>query len=256
MDALVLTYHAVDDGDGPLHVDPGTFAAHLDCIVESDAAVVTVAELARAVRNRESAVNRVAITFDDGLASVARAAAPMLAERGLRATVYCVAGHVGGTSDWPTALPGSPALELADAEDLAGLAREGWEIGSHGMTHMPLRTDDPVALEREVTRSKAVLEEVAHAPVTTFAYPYGAQPTPAAAALVASTYDAACTTALGVVGPGCDPYALPRIDAHYVRRPRLVRAALSGALGPYLRARRLGASARRTLRRDYAEVIG
>jgi peptidoglycan/xylan/chitin deacetylase (PgdA/CDA1 family) len=255
VDTLILTYHAVDDGNGPLHVDPATFAAHLDCIVDCGAEVVTVAELGRLVEEGDAAA-RVAITFDDGLASVARIAAPMLAERGLRATVYCVAGHVGGTSAWPTALPGSPALELADAEDLAGLARQGWEIGSHGMTHMPLRTDDTAALEREVTGSKSLLEGAAEAPVTTFAYPYGAQPTAAAAALVAATYAAACTTALGVVGPGCDPYALPRVDAHYVRRPRLLRAALAGSLGPYLRARRLGASARRTLRRDYAEVAG
>ena len=33
--ALVLTYHAIGDGDGPLFVDPATFAAHLDLIAES-----------------------------------------------------------------------------------------------------------------------------------------------------------------------------------------------------------------------------
>jgi peptidoglycan/xylan/chitin deacetylase (PgdA/CDA1 family) len=254
VDALVLTYHAVDDGNGPLHVDPATFAAHLDCIAESGAAVVTVAELARSLREGDTSALRVAITFDDGLASVARIAAPMLAARGLRATVFCVAGHIGGVSDWPTALPGWPALELVDAEELAGLARSGWEIGGHGMTHMPLRTEDATVLDRELRAAKALLEDVAGAPVTTFAYPYGTEPTAAAAKLVAATYDAACTTAVGLVGPGSDPYALSRVDAHYVRRPRLLRAALSGTLGPYLRARRLGASARRTLRRDYAEA--
>jgi peptidoglycan/xylan/chitin deacetylase (PgdA/CDA1 family) len=256
VDALVLTYHAVDHGNGPLHVDPATFAAHLDCVVESGAAVVTVAELARSLRDGDTSTRRVAITFDDGLASVARAAEPLLADRGLRATVFCVAGHLGGTSDWPTAIPGSPQLELAGPDELAALARRGWEIGAHGMTHMPLRGEDASVLDREIVASRADLERIAGAPVTSFAYPYGADPSTAAAALVAATYEAACTTAVGVVGPGCDPHALPRVDAHYVRRPRLLRAALAGSLGPYLRARRLGASARRTLRRDYAEAAG
>lgn len=256
MDALLLTYHAVDDGSGPLHVDPGTFAAQLDCIVDSGADVVTVAELARSMRDGGSSAPRVAITFDDGLASVARVAAPLLADRGLRATVFCVAGHVGGTSDWPTAVPGLPSLELAGADELAALACAGWEIGAHGMTHMPLRSWDAGVLDREVVAPRAVLEGIAGTAVTSFAYPYGTEPTAAAAALVAATYEAACTTAIGAIGPGCDPYALPRVDAHYVRRPRLLRAALGGTLGPYLLARRLGASARRTLRRDYAGAAG
>ena len=256
MDALVLTYHAVDDGDGPLHVDPTTFAAHLDCIAESRAAVLTVAELARCLRHGDTTALRVAITFDDGLASVARIAAPMLAERGLRATVFCVAGHVGGASDWPSALPGSPRLELAAAAELAGLAAEGWEIGGHGMTHMPLRTEDPTVLDRELTRSKAVLENIAGTPVRSFAYPYGAAPSAPAAELVAATYDAACTTAVGLVGPGSDPFELPRIEAHYVRRADLLRAALNGSLTRYLAVRGTASRLRRLVRADYDRASG
>jgi len=253
MEALLLTYHAVDDGDGPLHIDPATFAAHLDCIVESGVTVTTVTELARDLRAGVGG-RRAAITFDDGLASVARIAAPLLAERSLRATVFCVAGHVGGESNWPSARPGSPRLELAGADELSELARQGWEIGSHGMTHAPLVTDDAAVLEQEITGSKARLEDVGGAPVTSFAFPYGAGPSAAAASLVAASYEAACTTAVGLVDPRCNLHALPRVDAHYLRRPRLLRSALAGSLGPYLRARKLGATARRALHTDYAEV--
>jgi peptidoglycan/xylan/chitin deacetylase (PgdA/CDA1 family) len=254
VDALVLTYHAVERGDGPLFVDPGTFEAHLDAIVASGATVTTVTELARAIRAAEPSGRHVSITFDDGLASVARIAAPLLAERGLRATVFCVAAHVGRDSNWPSALPDAPPLELADRAELTLLLAQGWEIGSHGMTHAPIQSEDDGFLSRELVESRALLEEQTGGTVTSFAYPYGASPGPAGARVVATTYEAACTTALDGVTAGCDRYALPRVDAHYVRRPRLFRAALAGSLGPYLRVRRLGVTARRTLMRDYVQA--
>jgi peptidoglycan/xylan/chitin deacetylase (PgdA/CDA1 family) len=251
MDAVILTYHAVERADGPLFVDPTRFAAHLDSVVESGAQVLTLSELARGMRDGDLTGRHVAITFDDGCASVARIAAPLLAERGLRATVFCVAGHVGRTNEWPSALPGGPRIELARADELAHLAGQGWEIGCHGMTHAPLRSDDPGFLTHEIVDALTALEELVGADVTSFAYPYGARPTLAAVRVVAASYEAACSTTLGVVDRGSDVYSLPRVDAHYVRRPRLLRAALAGSLGPYLRVRRLGAGTRRAVRKDH-----
>lgn len=254
LDAVVLTYHAVEHGRGPLFVDPASFAVHLECILDSGRRVSTVSELARSLARGGPERPTVAITFDDGIASVARVAAPLLADRGLTATVFCVAGHAGGTSDWATAPPGSPRLELASASELAGLAAQGLEIGCHGMTHAPLRSDDASFLRRELVDAKDVLEDATGAAVTAFAHPYGAQPSLPARRLIEMTYEAACTTVLGTVGREVDVYALPRVDAHYVRRPRLLRAVLAGSLGPYLRARRLGAGARRAIRHDYAQT--
>jgi peptidoglycan/xylan/chitin deacetylase (PgdA/CDA1 family) len=252
--ALILTYHGVESAEGPLFVDPGLFASHLDCIVESGARVLTVSEVAHALRHGALEGRNVAISFDDGMESVTRVAAPLLAERGLRATVFCVAGHVGGKSNWPSARPGAPSVALSSAEALAGLIAAGWEIGCHGMSHAPLETDDEDCLRREVVDAKHVLEDMTGATVTSFAYPYGAGPTPEAWRLVSSSYEAACSTAVGVARRSSEPYALPRVDSHYVRRIALLRAALSGELSGYLRLRRLGASARRTLRADFRKV--
>jgi peptidoglycan/xylan/chitin deacetylase (PgdA/CDA1 family) len=251
--ALALTYHAVERGDGPLFVDPGTFAAHLDEIAASGARVVTVSELADLLRSGR-AEGAVAITFDDGLASVARVAAPLLAERGLRATVFCVAGRLGGTSAWPSAPAGAPVLELATAAEIAELARSGVEIGCHGMEHEPLVSDDLALIERETVAAKARLEGVSGGPVRAFALPYGAPPSDAARRLLEGTYSSTWTTALATLRPGAAPYLLPRVDAHYVRRPRLLRTLLAGGLHRYLQARRLGATARRALRPDFART--
>ena len=93
---LVLTYHAIAQGRSPLVVEPALFARHVECLVEAGAVSITVSELAAALREGTLHDRSVAITFDDGFASVAEHAAPALSSRGLRATVFAVSGHVGG----------------------------------------------------------------------------------------------------------------------------------------------------------------
>lgn len=249
--ALVLTYHAIEHGDGPLFVDPRTFASHLDCIVASGAHAVTASELANLLRAGSFDVPTVALTFDDGIASVVRTAAPLLAERGLPATVFCVAGHMGGANDWASALPGTTRLELAAADELSALAAHGFEIGCHGMTHAPLDCHAEELLEHELVDARASLERVTGTRVRAYAYPYGAAPTEAARHVVEATYSSAWTTVAAYAVSGLDLHAVPRVDAHYLRRPRMLRAALAGALGPYLHVRRLGAGARRARCPDY-----
>jgi peptidoglycan/xylan/chitin deacetylase (PgdA/CDA1 family) len=252
--ALVLTYHAIEPGEGPLHVTPSVLETHLDTLLEAGATCVTVSELVDRLRARTLAPRTVAITFDDGIASVARDAAPLLAERDMTATVFCVAGHLGGETDWPSAHPGAARLTLATVEELSGVVRAGWEIGSHGMDHTPLVSEAPDLLERELVAARTVLEAQLATRVRTYAYPYGARPSRVARAAVERIYDSAWTTALDLVTPRADLHALPRIDAHYVRRPSLLRAALQGSLRPYLEARGVGARLRRVVRPDFVRV--
>ncbi len=174
-------------------------------------------------------------------------------ERGLTATVFCVAGRLGRSSDWPTRRADGFVSELATRAEVAELARLGLEVGSHGYEHAPL-VGSSVDLQRELVDSQRILEEVTGGPVRTFAFPYGALPSRAARRLVEETYDAACTTVLGWVGPGADLYALPRVEAHYVRRPELLERAVAGKLDTYLRVRKMGAQVRRVFTKDYALV--
>ena len=247
--ALILTYHAIEEGPAPLCVEPALFERHLDCIVAAGSRTVTVATLAEAVRRGERLDGLVAITFDDGFASVARTAWPLLAERGLTATVFCVAGYLGGANDWPTQATGAPRLPLADAASLTALAAEGVELGAHGSTHAPLNGGDSDVLDRELAGARRSLEDELGAEVRTLAWPYGVRSEAAERAARAAGYLAACTASPGRVQAGAALLALPRVDAHYVRRPALLRAVLRGS--PYLGARRVAARARRLLRKDY-----
>jgi peptidoglycan/xylan/chitin deacetylase (PgdA/CDA1 family) len=250
-EALILTYHAVEPGPPPLCVDPGLFREHVDSLVDSGAHGLTLSELAGAAERDEIPERAVAITFDDGCASVARFAAPLLAERGLRATVFCVSGHLGGVTDWPTQPASVPVFELATAAELEELASMGIEIGSHGVEHFPLAFASEQRAREELLASKRALEQAVRAPVRSFAYPYGSPPSPVARALVREAYSAACGARLGTVRRDSDSFSLPRIDVHYLRRPELLGRAVTGGLRAYLHARGLGARARRLLKSDH-----
>jgi peptidoglycan/xylan/chitin deacetylase (PgdA/CDA1 family) len=249
--ALILIYHAIERGPPPLCVDPALFVEHLDVLEDSGAEAVTISELADRLRSGESPDGMFAITFDDGFASVPRDAAPMLADRGLTATVFCVAGHLGGSNDWSSQPARAPRRELATAEELAALTAEGFEIGSHGMEHLPLVGASEDLLRRELLDSRDAIQDAVGQLVRSIAYPYGVEPGALGRKLVESSYLAACTARMSTVSSAADPLALPRVDAHYLRRPELIRRALRGSLGPYLRLRRAGARARRVIRKDY-----
>ena len=251
--ALVLTYHVVDDGPAPLCITPSLFAEHLDCILASGRRSTTVAGLADALVTGAGLDDLVVITFDDAFATVPNVAWPLLAERGLTATVFCVAGHLDGANDWASQHPSAPRRRLAGRTELAAIADAGGEIGSHGLTHAPLDSGDEHLLCRELSQSKAQLEDSLNVSVRTLAWPYGAFSSVAAELASASGYVAACANLVATVRPDSDLFALPRVDAHYVRRPAILRAVLRGSLSPYLRARRVAAGARRLLRKDYVE---
>jgi peptidoglycan/xylan/chitin deacetylase (PgdA/CDA1 family) len=252
--ALILTYHAVEQGPAPLCLTPELFRSHLDVFEELGVSTLTVSELAERLRDSTLPERAVAITFDDGCASAVRTAAPALAERGMSATFFCVAGHLGGWNDWPTQPASAPRLALADEEELRELAQLGFEIGAHGNHHLPLGDADADVARREVEDSKLVLEKATGRPVRSFGYPYGAPPASGAARLVAQLYGAACGNFLHRVDAQSDPMWLPRVDAHYVRHPGVLHRVAGDRWGTYLRLRGVGARARRLFRSDHVPV--
>lgn len=247
--ALVLTYHAIEDGPPPLCLLPGLFERHVETLAQAGAAFLTVSELAGALRRGALPRRAVAITFDDGCSSVLHNAAPVLGRHGARATVFAVSGHLGGANDWPSQPASAPRLRLLGEAELAELTSAGWEIGSHTRTHPLLAGLDRASLVDELEGSRATLEEVARKPVRSLAFPYGQAPPRAAEALTSAGYDCACGSALERVASRSDLLCLPRVDAHYLRRPGLLRAVLDRETA-YLRLRRAGAGVRRTLGRS------
>ncbi len=121
-----------------------------------------------------------AVTFDDAFRSVYELAFPILSELGLPGTVFVPTAKIG--TEEPMAWPGIDEWVGGPyEEELVGMTWDhleelhsaGWEIGSHTCSHPVLTLIDASALEQELRRSRADIEERLGAPCTSLAYPYG-----------------------------------------------------------------------------------
>jgi peptidoglycan/xylan/chitin deacetylase (PgdA/CDA1 family) len=113
----------------------------------------------------------VGLSFDDGYADFVHYVMPILARYGFGATVFVLAGRLGGENGWDR--PG-PAKALMTAQQVRRAATAGIEIGSHSLTHPRLPALAGDELRGEVRDSRAVLSRLTGQEVTGFCYPYGA----------------------------------------------------------------------------------
>jgi peptidoglycan/xylan/chitin deacetylase (PgdA/CDA1 family) len=204
---MILMYHSVaDTAEDPhqLCVAPSRFAEQMAMLQRLGLRGVSIGSLVDAMRvGRHRGL--VGITFDDGYVDVLEGALPDLKRRGFTATVFIIAGRLGGTNEWDK----GPSRRLLSASQVGKLADAGMEIGSHSTTHVRLAGLAADRLEAEVSGSRTSLSELIGAPVRGFAYPYGSMDAAARRAAADAGYDYACavTTPLAELGV----MALPRI---------------------------------------------
>jgi peptidoglycan/xylan/chitin deacetylase (PgdA/CDA1 family) len=199
-------YHSVTaEGDDPFRITvrPHRFLAQMRWLQRRGWRGASVAEVLGARRDG-SADPLVALTFDDGYADFVAEVMPVLAELGFTATVFLVAGALGGENAWDQPGPRKP---LMDADAVRGAVRAGMEVGSHALTHRALPDLSGPQLRDEVLRSRAVLAEAAGVEVAGFCYPYGRVGAREVAVVQGCGYDYACAVAPGAL---TGRHALPR----------------------------------------------
>lgn len=152
----VLAYHHVDAGiEGMWSVPPELFRRHLDALSAFGGAVDPGAALA-AFEQGGPAPEGVLITFDDAYRPLLDAAVPALEERGMRALVFAITGHVGSWDSWNTdALRRTEHLSWAE---LRALRNRGYSVGSHSRSHHALVKFDRDRIKAELHGSADDLE--------------------------------------------------------------------------------------------------
>jgi peptidoglycan/xylan/chitin deacetylase (PgdA/CDA1 family) len=168
---------------------------------------VSIRELRRAI-STGNGQKLVGLTFDDGYEDFLHNALPVLERVGFSATVFVVAGMLGGENNWEHVYEPRPRMRILRAEGLREVSKRGIEVGSHSMTHRKLPSLDPVALDQEVNDSRRILSEILDESVEGFCYPYGSSTDATAEVVRRAGYAYACAwNALGEWGD----YTLPRI---------------------------------------------
>ncbi|MFK0250307.1 polysaccharide deacetylase family protein [Amycolatopsis azurea] len=198
---MIWMYHSISEFDTDPYdvtVRPDRFAAQLAWLRRNGLRGVSMRELARDPRGA------VGLTFDDGYADFAETAVPILREYGCTATVFVLAGRLGGANEWDAQGPRKP---LMTADQITAVAGSGMEVASHGLRHRPMPALVEPTLVQEIAGSRAQIAELIGDRVDGFAYPYGLLDQISRDAVAAAGYRYACA-----VGHPERPgkFALPR----------------------------------------------
>ncbi|MGH8581581.1 MAG: polysaccharide deacetylase family protein, partial [Gammaproteobacteria bacterium] len=108
----------------------------------------------------------------------------------------------------------SPMLDWRMVREMAA---QGVSIGSHTLSHVILSHESIARVRAELRDSRARLEGILNAEVTSFAYPNGNAAGFNAAVIAeveSAGYGQACTTIPGINRAGANPFTLRRVNLH------------------------------------------
>lgn len=179
MKLTILMYHKVDELHSGVRypgnfVSPKLFERQMNALLLWGYRAITLEQwLDYREGKLETLPNKpLVITFDDGYTCFGDHAWPVMKPLGLRASVFLVAGQIGGWNSWDR---DEVRLPLLGAERIRTLQDEGVQFGSHSFSHVPLAKIDPAKSFDELTRSRAVLSDLLGRDVTALAYPFSNQ---------------------------------------------------------------------------------
>jgi peptidoglycan/xylan/chitin deacetylase (PgdA/CDA1 family) len=228
----VLTFHSIDDLPGPLSYSPVGLDALLDALAEAEVPVLSLDTLLA-----DQSTHGVALTFDDGIATVFNAAMPILAKRQVPAHVFVITSQVGRDNRWPGQPANATPFKLMDWDQLERLQTSGFGIEAHTASHPDLRKLSGGEIEAEMEEADAAVEDRLGRRPRFFAYPYGLHDS-RVRAIAAKRYAGCFTTKLDYLGASTELDAIPRLDAHYLRSPDFVRALPGKRAHAYIALRR------------------
>ena len=114
------------------------------------------------------------LTFDDGYASLAEYAYPVLADLGFTATTFLITDYIGKTNTWDVRYTWNRQQHASWTQIEAWRAR-GFDFASHGATHRRLTWLDDATVATELKRSREVLaSRLGSDAGRAIAYPFGA----------------------------------------------------------------------------------
>lgn len=195
----ILMYHHIQDvsnnansTEKNLSLSPAKFKEEMKYLSDSGYKTATLSELFNDVPDK-----RIVLTFDDGYKDVVTAVPPVLKEYGFRGVAFIIVDNIDkpGYATW---------------DNLKKLRDEGWEIGSHSLTHPDLVISKSVA-QKEIFESKKMLENKLNISVNFFCYPAGKHDDSIVSLVRAAGYVGAVTTNSGTKNLKINIFELKRI---------------------------------------------
>jgi peptidoglycan/xylan/chitin deacetylase (PgdA/CDA1 family) len=210
----ILMYHRVANvgpaGLEQFRVDPTLFDEQLSALRDDGFSTVGLTDGVDLLSQGGVVTGKpVIITFDDGYQDFLTAL-PSLKKFLFTATVFLVAGRIGGSAEWDASYgETAPLMSWPEILEIAG---EGTELGCHSLNHRPMTEMNYSDLLRDTRHAREILESRLETPVTHFAYPYGAENTTVRSVIAALRFSSAVSCRPAVARQGDEILSLPRIE--------------------------------------------
>lgn len=199
--AVVLLYHLFGEVDSPMNVPADRFEAQLKWLHDNRIEVVSATDLTRFLDGSLELPERVAvITIDDGHRSVRRVAFPILRRYGASFTLALNTAAIEGRR--PEAVTWDEVRDMM----ASGLC----DLASHSHTHGHLARFTEASSRKEVTLSRAILEQRTGVRPETFVFPFGERSAKTMRIVEQAGYRAAFAVAPRPVTTGSPRFELPR----------------------------------------------
>jgi peptidoglycan/xylan/chitin deacetylase (PgdA/CDA1 family) len=205
---LIFLYHSV--GDTAEATAKQVFRDHIADIVAMGR-LLPLRDILGSTPDRAIAV---AITFDDGYATLKDHAAVILADFGCSATVFLNVGEIGDRERRASRAEDGyySGEEFLTWRDVDSLVAAGWSVGSHGVHHVDLVTASNVAVKNELSISKSMIEKRLGKICDMFAYPWGRKNRRLLGEVRSAGYRYGFSGDHSRLTSRSDPLALPRIN--------------------------------------------
>ncbi|MCL5407480.1 MAG: polysaccharide deacetylase family protein [Patescibacteria group bacterium] len=197
----ILMYHYIRNAENEsqlgknLSVSPKNFDSQIKWLKDNDYQTLKVADLTDPNKKELSkiAYNKkkpIVITFDDGYEDAYTNAYPVLQKYQMTATFYIIRDYVGRP-------------EYMNQSQIDKLEKDGFEIGSHTLSHPDLTKLTPAEAQKQITDSKEN--------ALTFCYPAGKYDATTVKLVQGAGYLAAVTTHSGIADQNSNILELPRV---------------------------------------------
>jgi peptidoglycan/xylan/chitin deacetylase (PgdA/CDA1 family) len=248
----ILAYHEICELPKQIkrlhsyNVTPSAFIAQMQFLCTNNYSVIKLEDFVSwLTEKREVPQKSVVITFDDGYRNNYTNAFPVLKQLNFPATMFLATDYIGKNEIFPwlnNLCNGSRGLidnwiPLAWPEILE-MSRDGLTFGSHTSSHTNLRKMTTKDFEKEIEKSKNIIEEKTKKPADLFSYPFSFPKyrrryrditNETKEVLLKRGFLGACTTIIGTNGLKSDPFCLRRIQIKNSDDLFTFRAKVEGA---------------------------
>lgn len=231
----ILTYHSISNNllgrSHPyyqINTTPGVFSQQMRWLKSAGYRSIDLAELLNQQSAGEDMSKKIVITFDDGYRDLYTEGLAIMKQCGFTGTLFLATDRIRNT---PMRYEGVDYLTWQDVRELHA---QGFQLGSHTVTHADLRSLEPEQIEYELGYSKEVIEQEVGEAVESFSYPFSFPEEDRdftrflGDVLENLGFKSGVSNIIGRVRRDSNPYCLPRMAVNSWDSPDLLEAKVVG----------------------------